>query len=68
MTVVTFHTTAEAFAFEALCQEQSVPGKLGTVPRSLSAGCGFAWVAPDEAKDLLERLCSLTDHDALHAL
>jgi hypothetical protein len=51
MIIVAFHTTAEAFAFEAACKKAGVTGKLGTVPRTVSAGCGFAWHAPDVAQE-----------------
>ena len=52
-TVITFPTTADAFAFEAAAKAASAPGRLSTIPRSLSAGCGFAWSAPTEAHDEL---------------
>ena len=41
--VVTFHTTAAAMAMEALCKEQSLPGRLIPTPRELTADCGMAW-------------------------
>lgn len=47
MIVITFHTTAEAFAFEASAKSHGLPGQLGTIPRTLSAGCGFAWLGED---------------------
>ncbi len=56
MVVVTFHTTQEAFAFEAAAASAFLPGKLGVTPRSLSADCGFSWQAPDECKADLEIL------------
>ena len=40
--VVTFHTTAAAMAMEALCKEQSLPGRLIPTPRELTADCGMA--------------------------
>lgn len=41
--VVTFYTTAEAMATKKLCKEKSIPGKLISAPRTLSADCGIAW-------------------------
>ena len=41
--VVAFHTTAEAMKFEKACKREKVKGRLITVPREISAGCGFAW-------------------------
>ena len=52
-TVITFPTTADAFAFEAAAKAAALPGRLSTIPRSLSAGCGFAWSAPSEAREQL---------------
>lgn len=46
MVIVSFHTTAEAFAFEKACRSNSIEGRLTTVPRAISAGCGLAWRAP----------------------
>lgn len=51
--VVTFHTTADAMAMEKACQEQRVSGRLIPVPRAISAGCGLAWCAPLEQRELL---------------
>lgn len=53
MILITFHTTADAFEFEQVCKQQNIEGKLSTVPRSISAGCGFAWEAPEGQKSLL---------------
>ena len=41
--VVAFHTTAEAMKFEKACKREKVKGRLITIPREISAGCGFAW-------------------------
>lgn len=56
MVVVSFHTTADAFAFEKACKQQGLQGRLTTIPRSISAGCGLAWSAPDEERRVLELL------------
>ena len=53
--VVTFHTTADAMAMEKICKEKGIPGRLIPVPRILSAGCGLAWAAPPEDKELIEK-------------
>ena len=54
--VVTFHTTADAMAMEKICKEKGIPGRLIPVPRILSAGCGLAWAAPPEDKELIEKI------------
>lgn len=53
MIVITFHTTAEAFAFDASAKSHSLPGRLGTIPRTLSAGCGFAWLGDNADAECL---------------
>lgn len=52
--IVTFHTTAEAMATEALCRERELAGKLISAPRALSADCGIAWSGPAESRAVLE--------------
>lgn len=52
--IVTFHTTAEAMATEALCRERGLAGKLISAPRALSADCGIAWSGPAESRAALE--------------
>lgn len=48
LVVVSFGTSAEAFAFQKAACAAAVPGKLAMIPRSLSAGCGMSWQAPEE--------------------
>ena len=40
---VTFYTYAEAMAMDAACKRANIGGKLASIPRKLSAGCGVAW-------------------------
>ncbi len=54
MVIVSFHTTADAFGFEEAAKRLGLPGRLGTIPRTISAGCGFAWLAPAETRKHLE--------------
>lgn len=50
--IITFHTTADAIAFEKACKETGRPGRMIPVPRELSAGCGLAWcTVPELAED-----------------
>lgn len=53
---VTFYTTAESFAFASTCQSAGVAGRLVTIPRCLSAGCGMAWRAPVDERPRIEAL------------
>lgn len=41
--IITFHTTADAIAFEKACKANGKPGRMIPVPREISAGCGLAW-------------------------
>lgn len=59
--VVIFHTTADAMAMEKICKEKGVPGRLIPVPRILSAGCGLAWAAPPEDRELIEKTLAETE-------
>ena len=62
--VFSFHTTSEALGFERFCRERELPGRLIPVPRSITAGCGYAWCAPLDCK---ERVCALArEHDAAY--
>lgn len=66
--VVTFHTTADAMEMESVCQSEGVPGRIIPVPRSISAGCGLAWCAPEEALEWLTELMKRSglDHEDIH--
>lgn len=54
--VVTFHTTSEAMAVEKACKQYGAPGRLIPVPRTISAGCGLAWCAGLEDKDVVKEV------------
>ena len=51
--IITFRTTTEAMAMEQLCKERSLDGRLIPVPKSITAGCGLAWCAKLESRQLL---------------
>lgn len=54
--IVTFHTTSEAMAAESACKREQIPGKLIPVPRTLSAGCGIAWMSEPQEQSRMEQL------------
>ena len=54
--VVTFHTTADAMAMEKACKEHGAPGRLIPVPRLISAGCGLAWCADLEDREVIKEV------------
>ena len=53
---VTFYTYAEAMAMETACKGRGIEGKLVTIPRKLSAGCGVAWECDLELRADIEKL------------
>lgn len=55
MIIVAFHTTADAFGLEEIAKCYGFEGRLGTIPRSISAGCGFAWLIEQGSKEKLQR-------------
>ena len=57
--VISFHTTADAIAFEKKAGEAGFPGRLIPLPRAISAGCGMSWKltkkeAPEQMQGLLD--------------
>ena len=62
--VVTFHTTGETIKFEKACKRENVKGRLITVPREISAGCGFAWCSDLELKEKLREICKMENIDS----
>jgi len=43
-------------AFESLCLQKEVPGRLIPVPKEVSSGCGLAWCVPFEEKNVVDEL------------
>lgn len=55
--VLTFSSTSQAIAAEALFTQKGLPGRTIPVPAQVSAGCGLAWKAePEEKQALLDAL------------
>ena len=52
--IITFHTTADAIAFEKACKANGKPGRMIPVPREISAGCGLAWATVPTERDGME--------------
>lgn len=53
--VFTFGTITEALAFEKLCKDEGLEGRIVPLPDSISAGCGYAWQAPLHVRGQLEQ-------------
>lgn len=54
--IVTFYTTSEAMATEYACKKKQLQGKIIPVPRTLSSGCGIAWIASPDDEVILKKL------------
>ena len=52
--IITFRTTTEAMSMEQMCKEQKLDGRIIPVPKSITAGCGLAWCAKLESRDVLK--------------
>ena len=67
--VVTFDTTSQAMAAEALFQAVGLLGRMIPIPSQITAGCGLAWKALPEERDAvaakLARACRPEHEDAL---
>ena len=64
--IFTFPTTAGAMAMEKLCREQGLPGRLMPTPRSVTADCGIAWIAPLAERARLEQAEGLPEFDGIY--
>ena len=69
--VISFHTTADAMAFEKKAGEAGFPGRLIPLPRAISAGCGMSWKltkkeAPEQLQELLASFA--IEYEDLHEL
>lgn len=49
---------------ETCCKEQGGPGRMIPVPGEISAGCGLAWSARPEDRDVLVQLMKQNDLEA----
>lgn len=52
--VFTFDTTTQALAFEKMCRNANLPDRLAPLPGQISAGCGYAWLAPLASQNDIE--------------
>lgn len=55
-TVILFATHAQACAFEEAAERLGLGGRAIPVPGQLRAGCGTAWLAPDDDPGFWERV------------
>ena len=62
--VVTFATTSDAMAMEAVAREHGIPGRIIPVPSDIDAGCGLAWAIDAAERVELER--ALHEHALSH--
>ncbi len=53
---VTYYTYSEAISTEYVCKNKKVKGKLVSVPRELSAGCGIAFETNIDNFDKIKKI------------
>ena len=51
--IITFRTTTEAMTMEQMCKTHGLDGRLIPVPKTITAGCGLAWCARLESREIL---------------
>ena len=51
--IIAFDETTQAMATDKFCTKHALPGRLIPVPRDITAGCGLAWKAAPEEKEIL---------------
>ena len=51
--VISFANVTEALAVERYCQANGLPGRIIPIPREITAGCGLAWKAAPEDREVL---------------
>lgn len=51
--IITFSTTTDAMAMEYACNANHMEGRLIPVPEIITAGCGLAWCALPEQKQVI---------------
>lgn len=54
--IITFTTTMKAMKMESCCKAVGAPGRLIPVPGEITAGCGLAWSAKPEEREVLEQI------------
>lgn len=57
--LITFSSTTQAMAFDALSRQEGIPGRLIPLPGTVAAGCGLAFAAPHTLQQQWSTLCSL---------
>lgn len=60
--VISFANVTEALAVERYCQANGLPGRIIPIPREITAGCGLAWKAAPEDREVLS---AALDREAL---
>lgn len=53
---IVFYTTSEAIATEIACKNNNIEGKLVSVPRQISAGCGMSYESNEENFEKIKNL------------
>lgn len=63
--IVAFQDTHTAIAFEKLCRQKGVPGRMIPLPSQISAGCGLAWTTEPQNRSLMGELLDQAGMEAI---
>lgn len=61
--VISFNSTCEAMKMQYLAETLHLPGRMIPTPQRISAGCGMAWLAPIEEREVI--LKAMEEHRIL---
>ena len=66
--VIAFASTEQALAAEAMFTQRGLPGRMIPIPSQVSAGCGLAWCADLEQREVLKELMQSIrlEEEAMH--
>lgn len=65
---VTFDELFDALTFERAMKKHKLNGKLVSVPRELSSGCGYAWRTSEHSIEELTAYAGDLHHTGMHEL
>ena len=65
---VSFEDLYEAIEYDKIAKERGLSGKLVSVPRKISSGCGYAWRTRRHSVSQLQQMMEDIKFSAIHDL
>lgn len=65
---VSFEDLYEAIEYDKIAKERGLSGKLVSVPREISAGCGYAWRTRVHSVSQIQQMMDGIKFSAIHDL